>query len=179
VPVAAGGGAGRHDADVDFDGDDGEWDHDDDPSDEDEVRRLRWSVGVEVAIAVVILAITAMLVNAAPARSVETQPVALTLKSSQVWVYVDVAPGIAGPNDMHFTSLPTGGGPATVTGMTVQLTRPGEDLPPFTVPLQKLGAGHYYAPLYDIPYPGKWQMTIRVELGATDEAVLVSPFSVR
>ena len=39
--------------------------------------------------------------------------------------------------------------------MTVQLTRPGEDLPPFTVPLQKLGAGHYYAPLYDIPYSGR------------------------
>ena len=67
---------------------------------------------------------------------------------------------------MHFTALPTGGGPATVTDMTVQLTRPGEDLPPFTVPLQKLGAGHYYAPLYDIPYSGKWQMTVRVQLGA-------------
>ena len=103
----------------------------------------------------------------------------LTLKSKQVWVYVDVAPGVAGPNDMHFTALPTGGGPATVSDMTVQLTRPGEDLPPFTVPLQKLGAGHYYAPLYDIPYSGKWQMTVRVQLGQTNEAVLTSPFSVR
>jgi nitrogen fixation protein FixH len=80
---------------------------------------------------------------------------------------------------MHVTALPTGGGPATVTDMTVQLTRPGEDLPPFTLPLQKLGAGHYYAPLYDIPYPGKWQITIRVELGSTDEAVLTSPFVLR
>jgi copper transport protein len=170
---SGGGGGGR----FDDDGYDGGWD--DDTTDEDEVRRLRRSVGVEVVIAAVILAITALLVNAAPARSVETQPVALTMKSKQVWVYVDVAPGIAGPNDMHFTALPTGGGPATVQDMTVQLTRPGEDLPPFTVPLQKLGAGHYYAPLYDIPYPGKWQMTIRVQLGPTVEAVLVSPFSVR
>ena len=56
-------------------------------------------------------------------------------------MYVDIAPGVAGPNDMHFTALPTGGGPATVTDMTVQLTRPGEDLPPFTVPLQKLSRG--------------------------------------
>ena len=159
------------------DHDDDEWE--DDTTDEEEVHRLRRSVAIEVFIAAVILAITAMLVNAPPARTVETQPVALTLKSHQVWVYVDVAPGIAGPNDMHFTSLPTGGGPATVTNMTVQLTRPGEDLPPFTVPLQKLGAGHYYSPLYNIPYPGKWQMIIRVQLGATDEAVLVSPFSVR
>ncbi len=141
--------------------------------------RLRRSVWAEVAIAVVILAITAMLVNAAPARAQSSGPVSLTLKSKQVWVYVDVAPGVAGPNDMHFTALPTGGGPATITDMTVQLTRPGEDLPPFTVPLQKLSAGHYYAPLYDIPYSGKWQMTVRVQLGQTNEAVLTSPFSVR
>jgi hypothetical protein len=80
---------------------------------------------------------------------------------------------------MHFTAFPTGGGPATITGMTVQLTQPGQDFPPLTVPLEKLGAGHYYAPLYDIPYPGKWQMTIRVELGSTDEAVLTSPFVLR
>jgi len=76
-------------------------------------------------------------------------------------------------------ALPTGGGPATVTDMTVQLTRPGEDLPPFTVPLQKLSAGHYYAPLYDIPYSGDWRMTVRVQLGQTDEAVATSTFSVR
>ena len=154
-------------------------DWDDELEDQEEMTRLRRSVWVEVAIAVVILGITAMLVNAAPARAQNTQPVSLTLKSSQVWVYADVAPGAAGPNDMHFTALPTGGGPATITDMTVQLTRPGEDLPPFTVPLQKLGAGHYYAPLYDIPYSGKWQMTIRVQLGATDEAVLTSPFTLR
>ncbi len=158
---------------------DGGPDWDDDTEDQEEMTRLRRSVWVEVVIAAVILGITAMLVNAAPARSQSVEPVSLTLKSSQVWVYVDIAPGAAGPNDMHFTALPTGGGPATVADMTVQLTRPGEDLPPFTVPLQKLGAGHYYAPLYDIPYSGKWQMTIRVQLGETDEAVLTSPFTLR
>ena len=173
----AAGSAPERQGRFDDDGYDGGWD--DDTTDEEEVRRLRRSVAIEVVIAAVILSITALLVNAAPARAIETQPVSLTLKSRQVWVYVDVAPGIAGPNDMHFTALPTGGGPATIDDMSVQLTRPGEDLPPFAVPLQKLGNGHYYAPLYDIPYPGKWQMTIRVQLGPTDEAVLVSPFSVR
>ena len=175
VATAAGSGGGAS-FDDDHDDEDDDWDE---PTDEEELGRLRRSVWVEVAIAAVILAITALLVNAAPARSASTAPVSLTLKSRQVWVYVDVAPGVAGPNDMHFTAFPTGGGPATITGMTVQLTRPGEDLPPFTVPLQKLGAGHYYAPLYDIPYPGKWQMTVRVELGSTDEAVLTSPFVLR
>jgi copper transport protein len=169
-PVVRGGSGG-------YDAIDEAWDEE--AEDQEEVARLRRSVWVEVAIAAVILVITALLVNAAPARAQSSGPVSLTLKSKQVWVYVDVAPGVAGPNDMHFTALPTGGGPATVDDMTVQLTRPGEDLPPFTVPLQKLGAGHYYAPLYDIPYSGDWQMTIRVQLGQTDEAVLTSPFTVR
>jgi copper transport protein len=160
---------GDPDTDGDADGD----------ADEEELGRLRRSMWAEVAIAAVILAITALLVNAAPARSDTTEPIAMTLQSSQVWVDVDIVPGAVGPNDMHFTALPTGGGPATVTDMTVQLTRPGEDLPPFTVPLQQLGAGHYSAPLYEIPYSGKWQMTIRVQLGDTDEAVLSSPFAVR
>ncbi len=183
-PVLVGAGVGGRGGSDDgaratggYDGTDLDWDDDDE--DEAEMARLRRSVWVEVLIAVVILGITAMLVNAAPARAQNTQPVSLTLKSRQVWVYADIEPGAAGPSDMHFTALPTGGGPATITDMTVQLTRPGEDLPPFTVPLQKLGAGHYYAPLYDIPYSGKWQMTIRVQLGATDEAVLTSPFTLR
>jgi copper transport protein len=174
VPERGTGGSGGHGYDDDRDE---AWD--DDTTDEEEVRRLRRSVAVEVVVAAVILAITALLVNAAPARSVTTEPVSMTLRSSQVWVDVTVAPGIAGRNDMHFTSLPTGGGPATVEDMQVRLTRPGEDLPPFTVPLQRLGVGHYYSPLYDIPYSGKWQMTIRVQLSATDEAVLVGTFSVR
>ena len=134
---------------------------------------------MEVAIAAVILGVTAMLVNAAPARTATTQPVALTLKSEKLWVYVDIAPGVAGPNDIHITSLPTGGGLTTVQDMQVQLVRPGADLPPFTVPLRKLGPGHYYAPLYDIPYPGPWRIVVRAQISATNEVVLQGRFSLR
>ena len=96
-----------------------------------------------------------------------------------MWVDVDVAPGIAGGNDIHVTALPVGGGLATVEDMRCSSRDRVHDLPPFDVPLQKLGAGHYYAPLYDIPYPGEWQMTIRVQLGATDEAVVTGKFTLR
>lgn len=158
------------------DDDDDEWDEDDD---ETEVRRLRRSVFAELVIAFVVLAITALLVNAAPARSVQTQPISMTLKSSQVWVDVVIAPGIAGGNDVHLTALPVGDTVTNVEDMSVQLTRPGSDLPPFTVPLTKFGPGHYIASLYNIPYPGEWQMTIRARLGETDEAVLTGKFTLR
>jgi hypothetical protein len=63
--------------------------------------------------------------------------------------------------------------------MQVQLVKPGADLPPFTVPLRKLGEGHYYAPLYNIPYPGAWRMIVRAQVSATDELVLQGKFSLR
>jgi copper transport protein len=159
-------------------GDDGDG-YDDEDDDATEVRRLRRSVAAEVVVALVVLTITALLVNAAPARSVETAPISMTLKSSQVWVDVVIAPGVAGGNDIHLTALPVGDTVVNIEDMTVQLTRPGEDLPPFSLPLQKLGPGHYIASQYDIPYPGEWQMTVRVTLGATDQEVLLGRFSLR
>jgi copper transport protein len=136
-------------------------------------------VFAEVVIAVVVLSITALLVNAAPARSVQTAPISMTLKSAQVWVDVVVAPGVAGGNDIHLTALPVGNTITNVQDMTVQLTRPGADLPPFDVPLRKFGPGHYIASLYDIPYPGDWRMIVRVRFGQTDEVVLTGKFTLR
>jgi copper transport protein len=157
--------------DIDDDGDDFD--------DESEIRRLRRSVFVEVVIAVVILSITVLLVNAAPARTVATAPVSLTLKSPKLWVDVTIAPGIAGGNDVHVTALPLGGGFTNVENMQVQLVKSGAKLPPFNVPIQLLGPGHGYAPLFDIPYPGKWQIVVRAQTSATDESVLTGTFTLR
>jgi copper transport protein len=171
VPSAGNGANGSGPPD-----DPDEWDEDDD---ETEVRRLRKSAVAEVVIALAILAVTALLVNAAPARSVQTEPISMTLKSSKVWVDVVIAPGVAGGNDVHITALPAGDTVVNVEDMKVQLTRPGSDLPPLALPLRKFGPGHYVSPLYDIPYPGQWRMTIRATLGATDQAVLTGTFELR
>ncbi len=82
-------------------------------------------------------------------------------------------------NDIHVTALPVGGGLTTVQDLQLQLTKVDADLPPFDVPLQKLGEGHYYSPLYDIPYPGEWRLIARVRLSETDETVLTGKFSLR
>jgi copper transport protein len=144
-----------------------------------EQRRLRRTVWMEVVLMVVVLGITAALVNAAPARTQSTQPVFMTLKSDQLWFDVTIAPGSAGPNDIHITALPTGGGLTQVKQIQVQLTQPGRDLPPFDVPMQQLGTNHYYAPQFAIPYPGTWQMTIRAQLSDVDETVATGRFSLR
>jgi copper transport protein len=177
--MAVGNGGSGGNGHVDDDHDEWAGEEVDGDDDETEVRRLRRSVGAEVVIAVVVLAITALLVNAAPARSVEVRPISMTLKSEQVWVDVVIAPGVAGGNDIHLTALPVGDTITNVEDMTVQLTRPGADLPPFSVPLTKLGPGHYVSSLYDIPFPGEWQITIRMRLGETDSAVVTGKFTLR
>jgi len=144
-----------------------------------EQRRLRRTVWIEVVLMVAILGVTAALVNAAPGRTVSAQPVFMTLKTDSLWFDVTIAPGSAGRNDVHITALPTGGGLTQVKEIQVQLTQPGRDLPPFEVPMQQLGTNHYYAPQFDIPYPGVWKITIRAQVSATDESVATGRFTLR
>jgi copper transport protein len=168
----------------DTDADDTDADSDDEEWSEEEVEaaeqhRLRRSVFLEVVLMVVILGVTAALVNAAPGRTASNQPVFMTLKADELWFDVTITPGSAGRNDVHITALPTGGGLTQVKEIQVQLTQPGRDLPPFEVPMQQLGTNHYYSPLFDIPYPGAWQMTIRARVSDTDEVVATGRFTLR
>jgi len=149
----------------------------DDDADEAEARRLKRSVLVELVFAVAILAVTAVLVNTAPARTESTEPVELSMRSGSVFADVTIAPAVAGPNDIHVTVLPSGSQP--VTDLQMQLTRPGSDLAPFDVPLRPLGPNHVYAPRYNIPFTGEWKMVLRVQLGTSDEAVLTDDFTIR
>jgi copper transport protein len=142
-----------------------------------EARQLKRSVLVEVVLAVVVLAITAVLVNTAPARTTSSDPVSLTMRSGPVFADASVAPGVAGRNDIHLTVLSSRG--AAVEEAQMQLTRPGDDIAPLEVPLRTLGPGHYYSPRYEIPFPGDWRMVVRVRTGPTDETVLSETFDVR
>jgi len=183
APVAVGGGGGTHvPASVSpssGEADAGDEELDGEAIDRLERTRLRRSVWVEVLVAVAVLSLTAVLVNAAPARTVETSPVYLTLTNPKVTVYVTITPGVAGPNDVHVQVARTDGGLTTVAGLSVQLVRRGSSLAPFDVPLRMLGGDHGYAPLYTIPYSGSWQIVCRVQLSATEEVVLTGNFDLR
>ncbi len=183
VPVAVGvlasdlgpdprGPAPRALPDPDEPDDDGRTEH-------GEWHRLRRTVWIEVLLMVAVLGVTAALVNAAPGRTEATKPVFLTLKSDEMWFDLTIAPGSAGRNDIHLTALPTGGGLTQVKEIQVQLTQPGRDLPPFEVPMQQLGTNHFYAPQFDIPYPGEWKITVRAQVSDVDEILVTGRFSLR
>ena len=106
VPAIAGGsddGADLDDEDVE------EFDE------EVELRHLRRSLWAEIGLAMAVLAATALLVNAAPAKEAAagatSGAVGVTLDSKKVSVDISAAPGVKGTNDVHVNTLTPDGAP--------------------------------------------------------------------
>jgi copper transport protein len=183
VPVTAGGppltpNAGGNGGS----GDGGEGEDEEAAEDAWEMRNLRRHVGLEAVIAVVILSIAALLVNAAPAVSVNNSGASgVTLQSSQLRVDVTAIPGAPGANELHFTAYSPQGAPLAITpsgGLTevkefqVSASLPSRGIAPIPIPVRRIGPGHYIASGVNLPIRGDWNLTVRVLLSETDQAAL-------
>lgn len=142
-----------------------------------ELRHLRRSVWAEVVLAVAVLATTALLVNAAPARSAlpataDGGAVGVTMRSDKVWVDVTATPGVAGRNDLHVNTLTPDGAPKDVQELAVTIDLPDRKIAPIDVPLRRLSPGHYFAPGFDVPIAGDWRVTAKPLLSEFDQPTL-------
>jgi copper transport protein len=142
-------------------------------------RRLRRSVWLEVAIAVVVLAVTALLVNAAPAREANSGPWIGYIKTPTLWFDTNVVPARVGPNDIHFSAITPGGAPKDVLEMTAQATDVERGLGPIEIPLRRLAPGHYFSPGFRFPFAGDWKISVRALVGETDEVVGTAKIPIR
>jgi copper transport protein len=132
-------------------------------------RRLRRSLLIEVVISIVILAVTALLVNAAPARDLETGPYLATLRAGEVTFDVTVTPASRGANEMHLFTLDPSGGTIDPTEVTAELSQPENDIAPIDVELIRLAPGHYTSANFAVPFAGDWALTIRAVMNDVDE----------
>jgi copper transport protein len=189
VPVTAGGAPLPPDQGI-AGGDNG----DDDDIDEAEVdvweaRNLRRHVALEVVIAVVILSFASLLVNAAPAVSVNDSGAAgVTLRSAEATVDVTAIPGRPGRNELHFTAFSPQGGPLTlptvggldqVGEFQVSATLPSRGIAPIQIPVRRITPGHYIAPGVSLPIPGDWTLTVRALVSEANEVALAGKLSIR
>jgi copper transport protein len=124
-------------------------------------KRLRRSLLVEVLISVVILAVTALLVNAAPARDVDSGPFLATLKAEDVSFDVTITPAQRGANEMHLFTLGPDGLTTDPTEVTAELSQPENDIAPIDLELVRLAPGHYTSTSFTVPFAGDWQLTVR------------------
>ncbi len=132
-------------------------------------RRLRRSLLLEVGIAVVILAVTALLVNAAPARELDTGPYLATLNTKQLSFDITITPASRGANELHLFTLTPNGTTTDPTEVTAELSQPENDIAPITVKLLRLAPGHYTSAGLTVPFAGDWQLTVKAVLGDVDE----------
>ena len=148
-----------------------------------ELRRLKRSVALEVLVAIIVIAVTALLVDAAPAK-VAASPTGtgasqVTLKSSPVWVSVYLTPGVApGANDVHVSALLPSGAPVNLAQLTTTIDDPSRHIPPLEIPLRRLGPGHYLSPGFTIPFSGGWRITAVAQLSEFNEVTLVGTLPV-
>jgi copper transport protein len=132
-------------------------------------RALRRSVLGEVLTAAAVLAVTAVLVNAAPPR--ETAPsgpfdVQLTLGTLQADVVVD--PPKVGPSEMHVYASTAQGAPAKVDEVTARLTQPPSVTESIDVAFTRITGNHFVSNALVFPFKGRWSVQIQARTGDFD-----------
>jgi copper transport protein len=141
--------------------------------------QLRRAVGAETAIAVAVLAVTALLVNAQPARSALAQPFNGEMRNDMVVVNVTLDPAKAGPTDLHIYTLSPTGQQLEVQELTARFTLPSDDVGPLTVAVQRAGPGHFSAYDFNLPLRGDWTLEVKTLLSDIDEATLTTTIPVK
>jgi copper transport protein len=144
-----------------------------------QLRKLRRSVLAEIAIALAVLAVTALLVNAVPAKQAAGLPFSTSFSTLGVQVNAIVDPARAGTgNQVHVYVLSSLGTPKAIPELDMTLSLPAENLGPLAIPLVLGGPGHYYATNVDIPVAGNWILRFTVRTDAIDEQVVSVPLPV-
>lgn len=143
------------------------------------VAQLRRVVGAETAIAVAVLAVTALLVNAQPARSALAQPFSSEMRNEMVVVNVTLDPAKAGPTDLHIYTLSPTGQQLEVQDLTARFTLPSDDVGPLTVDVERAGPGHFSAYDFNLPLRGDWTLEVKALLSDIDEATLTTTIPVK
>ena len=147
-------------------------------------RRLIVTVAAEAVIAVVVLTLTAFLVDARPAYEVTNGPQDVTFASPAseppaVSVNLVVQPAKHGPNQVHLTTETLDGRVANPLQVTMEVTNQHRNVGPLQVHLVRLAPGHYIAYVFELPFAGTWQVTIRALMTPFDEAVATHDITIR
>jgi copper transport protein len=143
------------------------------------VSQLRRTVGAEAVVAAAVLAVTALLVSAEPARSALARPFSTELRTAQILVDLTVAPAKAGPADLHFYTLSPAGAVQDVAELDVSLRLPDKQVGPLVVPVQRAGPGHFSAYGFEIPLRGRWELDVVARLTEIDQVRATATVPVR
>ncbi len=132
--------------------------------DERTIAGLRRSVAGEVVLGLAVLAVTALLVNAQPARSalvprLFSGSVTAGTGANAMTIEVTVDPARVGLNQIHIYTLTPKGANLTVRDISAKLVDGNTSVP---AGLEKAGPNHFLTNSAAIPTAGKYQMLVEV-----------------
>ena len=158
------------------------------------VRHLRWSVGGELVFGIAVLTITALLVNAQPARGALDVPFTGEVRTSKMAVDIIIDPAKTGLTDMHIYTLTPSGVNLFTPGVTAEMSLPSKGIAPIPVPLVRGGPNHFLAckgppaqvgsivtcsDKFAFPFSGKWHIVIRALRDQFNEVVAPIDVNIR
>lgn len=159
-----------------------------------EVRRLRRSVGGELMFGIAVLTITALLVNAQPARSALALPFSKQFREPSMLVDLIVDPAKAGLVEVHVFVLTPSGGNLFARDVTAQMSLPSKGIAALEIPMKRAGPNHFIAckgppaqvastvtcsDKFAIPFPGKWLIVIRALRDQFNEVAVQTTVDIR
>ena len=142
-------------------------------------RRLRRSIVVEIILGAVILALTALLVNAAPPREQARGPFVSVLPAGDIRIDTTLTPARRGTNELHLTAQSRSGGLQDVVEMTAELGQEAKDIAPIDIELLRAGPGHYISAGFAVPFAGDWQLTIKSVVTDVDQVTATATVPIR
>jgi copper transport protein len=133
-----------------------------------ERRRFLRAVGTELALMATVVGVTAVLVNAPPARTeVMHEMAAHEFELGPLRAHMTVEPGMAGDNEIRL-GLMEGGEPAEIDELRLSAALPSSDIGPLNLkPRSGGGHGEYVADA-ELPIAGDWQFRVEARRGAFD-----------
>ncbi len=118
----------------------------------------RSALRLETVLAVAALGLTAALVAQVPGRELVARPYAATVADGAGTVSVTVEPAATGSNALHLYFFDDEGRPRPVDVAEARVAI--GDVPARRIDLQPITVGHFSAPAFDLPTPGRWHLTI-------------------
>ena len=139
-----------------------------------ERRRFLRAAGAELAIMVAIVAVTAVLVNAEPARTelemMHGGSEEVVVELGDLTAHVTVDPGASGTNEIHLEFVGHAEDAPEIEEVKVSASLPSKELGPLVYTAEPDAAAHgaYVIPNAQLSIPGDWQFRIEARRGEFD-----------
>jgi copper transport protein len=132
-----------------------------------ERRRFLQAAGLELTLMVAVVGVTAVLVNAPPAKSEAEMhgPATAEVMVGDLETHITVEPAMAGPNEIHLTFAGHGGEPAELAEVRVLATLPSVGIGPLRYTAKEAAHGEWTVPNAQLTIAGDWTLRIEARRG--------------